>query len=142
MLLSDKRIVEELKNGNLVIEPFDERQLGTNSYDCRLGEWFFQGDMNVDVIHLDNPLDIRRYWGEPRKASDGKIAIRPGTTLLAHTQEVMRGEGPLSAGIRHTPTRLPGKVDRILLPSAKAEHLELGAGGFISNAGGDRQTPL
>src|SRR5579859_4816288 len=91
MLLSDKRIVEELKNGNLVIEPFDERQLGTNSYDCRLGEWYFQGDMNVDVIHLDNPLDIRRYWGEPRQAIDGKIAIRPGTTLLAHTQEVIGG---------------------------------------------------
>jgi len=66
MLLSDKRIVEELKSGNIIIEPFDERQLGTNSYDCRLGEWYFQGDMNVDVIHLDNPFDIRRYWGEPR----------------------------------------------------------------------------
>ena len=64
MLLSDKRIVEELKSGNIIIEPFDERQLGTNSYDCRLGEWYFQGDMNIDVIHLDNPQDIRRYWGE------------------------------------------------------------------------------
>ncbi len=28
MLLSDKRIVEEMKNGNIVIEPFDERHLG------------------------------------------------------------------------------------------------------------------
>src|SRR5258706_14010105 len=91
MLLSDKRILEELKSGNLVIEPFDQRQLGTNSYDCRLGEWYFQGDANVDVIHLDNPSDIRRYWGEPRQARDGKIAIRPGTTLLAHTQEVIGG---------------------------------------------------
>jgi len=47
--------------------------------------------MNIDVIHLDNPHDIRRYWGEPRQASDRKIAIRPGTTLLAHTQEVIGG---------------------------------------------------
>ena len=37
MLLSDKRIVEEMETGNIVIEPFDERQLGTNSYDVRLG---------------------------------------------------------------------------------------------------------
>ncbi len=29
MLLSDKRIMEELKNGNLIIEPFNERHLGT-----------------------------------------------------------------------------------------------------------------
>ena len=39
MLLSDKRILEERENGNIVIEPFDRRHLGTNSYDCRLGEW-------------------------------------------------------------------------------------------------------
>jgi len=83
--------VEELKSGNIIIEPFDERQLGTNSYDCRLGEWYFQGDMNIDVIHLDNPFDIRRYWGEPRQAGDGKIAVRPGTTILAHTREVIGG---------------------------------------------------
>ncbi|HCF85002.1 MAG TPA: dCTP deaminase, partial [Ktedonobacter sp.] len=43
MLLSDKRIMEELAHGNLIIEPFDQRHLGTNSYDCRLGEWYFQG---------------------------------------------------------------------------------------------------
>src|SRR5579864_3482664 len=91
MLLSDKRIMEELHNGNIIIEPFDERQLGTNSYDCRLGDWYFQGDMNVDVIHLDNPDDIRRYWGQPRKAEGRKIAIRPGTTILAHTREVIGG---------------------------------------------------
>src|SRR5260370_40156788 len=92
MLLSDKRIVEELKSGNIVIEPFDERQLGTNSYDCRLGDWYFQGDMNVDMMHLDNPEEIRRYWGEPQWAKEEKIAIRPGTTILAHTQETVGGQ--------------------------------------------------
>ena len=64
MLLSDKRILEELAHGNLVIEPFDQRQLGTNSYDCRLGEWYFQGDANIEVMHLDNPDEIRLYWGD------------------------------------------------------------------------------
>src|SRR5947209_18885337 len=54
MLLSDKRIMEELAAGNLVIEPFDQRHLGTNSYDCRLGEWYFQGDANIELMHLDN----------------------------------------------------------------------------------------
>jgi len=29
-----------------------------------------------------------------------------------------------------------------MLASVEAEHLELGAVGFIANAGGDRQTPL
>ncbi len=38
MLLSDKRIVEELKSGNIVIEPFDERQLGTKNH-LMSGNW-------------------------------------------------------------------------------------------------------
>ncbi|MBV9689970.1 MAG: dCTP deaminase [Ktedonobacteraceae bacterium] len=91
MLLSDKRIVEEMQHGNIVIEPFDQRHLGTNSYDCRLGEWYFQGDANMEVMHLDDPEEIRQYWGQPRKAKDGKIAIRPGTTILAHTEEIVGG---------------------------------------------------
>jgi dCTP deaminase len=91
MTLSDKRIVEEMERGNIVIEPFNQRHLGTNSYDCRLGEWYFQGNANIEMMHLDNPEEIRGYWGEPRRAQDGKISIRPGTTILAHTQEVIGG---------------------------------------------------
>ena len=37
MLLSDKRIMQEMEDGNIIIEPFEPRQLGTNSYDVRLG---------------------------------------------------------------------------------------------------------
>ena len=91
MLLSDKRILQELERGNLVIEPFDVRHLGTNSYDCRLGEWYFQGDANIEVMHLDDPSEIRRYWGQARQAEHNTISIRPGTTILAHTQEVIGG---------------------------------------------------
>ena len=40
MLLSDKRILEELERENIVIEPFELRQLGTNSYDVRLGPYY------------------------------------------------------------------------------------------------------
>lgn len=91
MLLSDKRIVEALEQGNIIIEPFDQRQLGTNSYDCRLGEWYFQGDANIAEMDLENPTDVRSYWGEARQAKSRKIAIRPGTTILAHTQEIIGG---------------------------------------------------
>lgn len=91
LLLSDKRILQEWEAGNIVIDPFDARQLGTNSYDCRLGEWYFQGDANVEVMHLDCEDDIRAYWGKVRRATSGKIAIRSGTTILAHTQEIIGG---------------------------------------------------
>ena len=31
MLLSDRRILDEMERGNIIIDPFDPQQLGTNS---------------------------------------------------------------------------------------------------------------
>jgi len=88
VLLSDKRILEELDCGNVVIEPFDRRQLGTNSYDCRLGEWFFQPTKFLETIDFTDEEQARAFWGEPVRA-EGTITVKPGTTILAHTQEIV-----------------------------------------------------
>jgi dCTP deaminase len=80
--------MEELKTGNIVIEPFDARQLGTNSYDCRLGDWYFQPTKYLDVVDFTDEEQARSFWGEPLQAQ-GTIAVKPGTTILAHTQEVV-----------------------------------------------------
>lgn len=98
-MLSDKRIIEEMKKGNIVIDPFDERQLGTNSYDCRIGEWYFRGDYSVKSMRIDNAEHMKDYWGKPINAlhdntwakDNALIFINPGTTILAHTQEVVGG---------------------------------------------------
>jgi dCTP deaminase len=37
MILSDKRILEEINSGNIKIEPYDRNCLGSNSYDVHLG---------------------------------------------------------------------------------------------------------
>ena len=63
MLLSDKRILEELEQGNIVIEPFSRRQLGTNSYDVRLGEWFFLPNHNMVTVNFRNDADALAFWG-------------------------------------------------------------------------------
>lgn len=89
MLLSDKRILEELDKGNIVIEPFDQRQLGTNSYDCRLGSWFFQPNVQMLQVDFTDEAQTRTFWGEPHCADAGAITIHPGTTILAHTQEIV-----------------------------------------------------
>ena len=41
MALSDKRILESMKEGSVIIEPFDRRNLATSSYDVTLGEYFY-----------------------------------------------------------------------------------------------------
>ena len=38
MILTDKKILEQMEKGTIVIDPFDRKHLGTNSYDVHLGK--------------------------------------------------------------------------------------------------------
>lgn len=90
-MLSDKRILEEMANGNIIIDPFDERHLGTNSYDCRLGQYYYRANaLPLTIYNLDKLEDITKMWGEPFQAYK-HILIPPGETILAHTIEVIGG---------------------------------------------------
>jgi dCTP deaminase len=88
-MLSDKRILEEINRGNIVIEPFEPRQLGTNSYDVRLGPYYFVPNHNVVSVDFTNLEDARAFWQGPMYADDGFMHIRPGDTILAHTIEII-----------------------------------------------------
>ena len=39
MILSDTRILEEIQKGTIKIEPYDRKDLGSNSYDVHLCKW-------------------------------------------------------------------------------------------------------
>jgi dCTP deaminase len=100
VLLSDKRILEEMDKGNVVIEPFERRQLGTNSYDVRLGQWYFLPNHNMVSVSFFDAEQSRSFWGEPQQAHDGMIAIRPGDTILAHTEEIIGGKNGFTTSMR------------------------------------------
>jgi dCTP deaminase len=53
MILSDKKILEEIKFKNIVIKPFDRKNLGSNSYDVHLGEWL--------SVYDDEILDAKKH---------------------------------------------------------------------------------
>lgn len=53
MILSDKRILEEMKRGSIVIKPFNRKYLGSNSYDVHLGKWL--------AMYEDEILDSRKH---------------------------------------------------------------------------------
>ena len=40
MILSDKKILEEIEKGTIVIKPFDVKNMGGNSYDVHLSKYF------------------------------------------------------------------------------------------------------
>lgn len=96
-LQSDINILRELREGNIVIEPFDLRHLGTNSYDARIDKYYYQGNIMTQYVHLDNSLETRGYWGEIREAEFRQeeegyyIPVHPGSTILARTIEVIGG---------------------------------------------------
>ena len=53
MILSDKRILEEIEKGSIRLAPFDRECLGSNSYDVHLGKWL--------GTYRDRQLDARRH---------------------------------------------------------------------------------
>jgi len=114
MALSDKKITEEMKAGNIIITPFLRENLATSSYDLTLGEYFFVEQppkhfQNIFNIYEKDHVD--HVWGTvPKRARSAKevfsdykftfgnisptdkvILLAPGETILAHTNEFIGG---------------------------------------------------
>ena len=53
MILTDHTIKESISDGTIVIEPFVESNLGTNSYDVRLGKTL--------ALYKDKILDAKKH---------------------------------------------------------------------------------
>jgi dCTP deaminase len=80
MILSDKRILEEIEKGNFLIEPFKREYLGTNSYDVHLGRYL--------ATYKDRVLDAREHnkIDTFEIPMDGYV-LQPGTLYLGVTAE-------------------------------------------------------
>jgi dCTP deaminase len=115
MALSDKKILDAMKEGSVVIEPFKRQNLSTSSYDVTLGEYFFVEQHPPHFENLYNIYDkkhVERVWGTaPKRARSAKevlknyrfdftgiapeekiILLAPGETVLAHTNEFIGGK--------------------------------------------------
>ena len=80
MILSDKRILEEIENGNILIEPFRKDCLGTNSYDVHLGKYL--------ATYSNRVLDARQHNTiDEFKIPDDGFVLMPGVLYLGVTEE-------------------------------------------------------
>lgn len=115
MALSDKKILEHKKAGTILIEPFNRENLATSSYDVTLGEWFYreqQPKYNHSLYNIWSEEHVRHVWGADTveravtakeafkkykfewdgiSPNDKVIMLRPGETILAHTNEFIGG---------------------------------------------------
>lgn len=118
MALSDKKILEEMGRGNIIIAPFKEENLSTASYDVSLGQYYFSEQKNITgtLYNPCNQRDVERVWGtEPQQAKPAKevftnepfdftgisendlvIILEPGETILAHTEEFIGGKNHIT----------------------------------------------
>lgn len=93
-MLSDKEILLEMQQKNIVIEPYDVRQLGTNSYDVRLGEFIARSNSNLKLINVFDKNDITNYWKIQKL--NKVLTVFSGETLLCHSEEVIGGRNNIA----------------------------------------------
>lgn len=80
MILSDKRILREIELGNIIIEPFNRRCLGTNSYDVHLGKYL--------ATYKDRVLDAKKHNEiEHFEITEEGYVLQPSTLYLGVTLE-------------------------------------------------------
>ncbi len=86
MILSDSRILEEIENGNIVIEPYDRSNLGSNSYDVHLGKHL--------AMYDETTLDARKHntISHFEIPEDGYV-LQPGILYLGVTEEYTETHG-------------------------------------------------
>jgi len=83
-MLSDKEILQEIEKGNIVIDPFERKNLGSNSYDVTLSKKF----KTYDIAYIGGDLDIKKknelYEFE---INDKGYRLLPNILYLAVTNE-------------------------------------------------------
>ena len=80
MILSDSRILEEIEKGTIVIEPYDRKYLGSNSYDVHLGKYF--------AMYNDTVLDARKHNTISHfEIPEEGYVLQPGYLYLGVTEE-------------------------------------------------------
>ena len=80
MILSDKRILEEIEKGTIKVEPFERDCLGSNSYDVHLGKYL--------ATYKNHELDAKKHNEiEHFEIPEEGIVLLPNKFYLGVTQE-------------------------------------------------------
>lgn len=80
MILSDQLILNAIESGDIVIEPFDPKSLGTNSYDVHLSKHM--------AVYKDRVLDAKKHNTiEEIEIGPEGFVLQPGTLYLGVTEE-------------------------------------------------------
>jgi len=82
MILTGNEIRRQVKKGNIVIEPFDEKKITTNSYDLTLGDKYI-----VYKEKILDPAKPSRYF--IKKIPKKGLKLKAGSFILGHSKEII-----------------------------------------------------
>ncbi len=92
MILGDKKIKEEIANGNIIISPFNEKYLNPNSVDLTLNKIGKVYDCNTLDVKKDNPT-------YEFVIHERGFTLRPGIVYLYACNEKIGVKGNLCAKV-------------------------------------------
>ena len=102
MILTGKKILEQVKQGNICIYPFDESRLDVNSYSFRLGQTLIEYDNSIvdscippQEAHIEIP--VNGYILNPEKFYLAATLEKMGSTTCA--SELYANFSTASSGI-------------------------------------------
>ena len=88
MLLSDRDIAAEIKNGRVKVEPFEAKMIQPSSVDVRLDR-FFRVFENHKYPHIDPSVEQSELTREVSTDGSEPFVLHPGEFVLASTYEVI-----------------------------------------------------
>lgn len=86
MFLSDIDIEGAVKNGEIVLEPFDKKRLQPASYDIRLGNKFIVNDAHTTTV-IDPVRGLFPKAIEIDIADGDSFVLHPGVSILGYSKE-------------------------------------------------------
>ena len=82
MILTGEEIKKQAKKGNIIIKPFNPKNITTNSYDLTLGENY--------LVYTDKILDpARENRYKIKKIPKDGLLLRKGDFILGHSKEII-----------------------------------------------------
>jgi len=81
-ILSDSKILERISDGDIIIEPFQRKNLGSNSYDVTLGNSLLMYKMDKEFLDTKTP----NQFYEVTIPENGYV-LKPGILYLGVTNE-------------------------------------------------------
>lgn len=86
VILSDRTIREQMANGRLVIEPFDDSMVQPSSVDLRL-DTYFRVFRNHTLSHIDVKQNLEELTELVEASDENPFILHPGEFVLGSTAE-------------------------------------------------------